>query len=362
VALSDRRLVVVLGNMQRGNVYLDPPAERDIPISHERIEAISFERIPGPDRPKIKRVRSRGRWELAESWTPEKWSQVVLGGAGGYDKGGAVPTEFVFPALMSGRLVRATFPSAALDDHVQTIIARERGYWLMHNHRRIEIGKPAIGYSDDQGRTWLEGKVNDPCPLTHLYWPFGQLIETVDGALVLPFYGYRTEQDMLDHCYSCAVARSHDGGTTWGHWTILGCDPNRIWSFCEPSMLARPDGVWVAFMRTETPANQPWMSAMMFRTVSLDKGRTWSEPKPSVVGSQPAALLLPDGELAFVVRSTGRQASSVYFSRDLGETWDYALEGAYNTSMAGLLDDDTFWVWANNEALIYRRVRRRTRR
>ena len=110
-------------------------------------------------------------------------------------------------------------------------------------------------------------------------------------------------------------------------------------------------------MRTETPANQPWMSAMMCRAVSLDKGRTWSQPRPSVVGSQPATVLLPEGELAFVVRSTGRQNSSLYFSRDLGETWDYALEGGYNTWMAGLLDENSFWVWANNEALIYRRVR-----
>jgi hypothetical protein len=65
---------------------------------------------------------------------------------------------------------------------------------------------------------------------------------------------------------------------------------------------------------------------------------------------------LPGGEIAFIVRSTSRQNSSVYFSRNLGETWDYALEGAYNTSMAGLLDEKRFWVWANNEALIYERL------
>ena len=56
------------------------------------------------------------------------------------------------------------------------------------------------------------------------------------------------------------------------------------------------------------------------------------------------------------MRSTGRQNSSVYFSRDLGKTWDYALEGTYNISMAGLLNEKTFWVWANNEALFYKRV------
>jgi len=83
---------------------------------------------------------------------------------------------------------------------------------------------------------------------------------------------------------------------------------------------------------------------MMSRTPQHGWGRTWSEPKPSVVGSQPAGGRPSGRGDRLVVRSTGRQNASVYFSRDLGETWDYALEGAYNTWMAGLLDENSFWV------------------
>ncbi|MBI3922835.1 MAG: exo-alpha-sialidase, partial [Armatimonadetes bacterium] len=85
LAMSDSRILVTLGNMQRGSSQFSPPSELDIPIGHERIEALGFGRIPGGPAPTTKRVRSRGRWELAESWRPEKWSEIVLGGAGGSD-------------------------------------------------------------------------------------------------------------------------------------------------------------------------------------------------------------------------------------------------------------------------------------
>ena len=356
LVLSDRRLVVVMGNTQRESGYTVPSAQQKIPLEHERIEAIGFDRLTGGSQPKMNRVRSRGRWALAESWTPQKWSQVVLGGAGGYDAGGAIPTEFVSPPLKSGRLIKITSPPETSDFHSMKFIGRERGYWVMHHERHITMPRPQLMYSDDEGKTWREGKLTEPSPVARLYAPFGQIIEGDDGTVVAVFYGYCTEQDMVDHCYSSAIVRSGDEGETWGDWSIIGRDPNRIFSYCEPTVLASPDGVWVTLMRTETPANQPWMAAMISRAVSLDQGRTWSQPKATVVGSQPAAVVLPGGELAFVVRSTGRQNSSVYFSRDLGETWDYALEGAYNTSMAGLLDEKTFWVWANNEALIYKRL------
>jgi hypothetical protein len=354
--MSDERLLVTLGNMQKGTGYLDPPRECELPIGHERIEVIAFNRIPSVSTSKRQRVESKGRWVLTESWTPEKWNEIVLGGAGGYDAGGAIPSRHISPPLKSGRLVKFTFPEAGSDSHVIKIIGRERGYWVVHHERRIEMAAGGLAYSDDGGKTWLESELTDPGPMKQA-WPSGQVTETGEGTIAAIFYGYKTEQDMLDHRYCSVIARSYDDGETWGDWSFIGCDSDRIWSYCEPSLLVTPEGLWVAFMRTETPANLPWMSAMMTRSVSLDEGRTWSRPIPSIVGSQPAMINLPGGEIAFIVRSTARQNSSIYFSRDLGETWDYALEGAYNTSMAGLLDENRFWVWANNEALIYERLR-----
>jgi hypothetical protein len=66
-------------------------------------------------------------------------------------------------------------------------------------------------------------------------------------------------------------------------------------------------------------------------------------------------VVLPDGGLACIVRSTSRQGSGIYFTYDFGRTWQYALAGPYNTQDAGMLDDDQFWVFAGNEAVIYRK-------
>ena len=287
---------------------------------------------------------------------PEKFSEVVMGGSGGYQEFDVETFEYRFPPLRSGRLIKCSCVKEISDNVQVNFIGRDKGYWIKHIERQKEFEKARIMYSDDDGAHWQEVNLLDWGGM-YLTFPSGQLVELDDGTLIIPWYGYKTAQDMRDHHYKSVVVRSTDGGKTWGDWGIIGSDPDRIWSYCEPTLLARPDGVWVTLMRTEVPAAQPWFGAMMCRSVSLDKGHTWSVPTPSVQGSQPATVLLPGGELAFVVRSTGRQASGVYFSRDLGETWDYALEGGYNTWMAGLLDENTFWVWANNEALIYRRVR-----
>ena len=120
---------------------------------------------------------------------------------------------------------------------------------------------------------------------------------------------------------------------------------------------ARPD-LWIAFIRTEVRTRVPWMGGMISRTVSKDFGATWSKPEITVPGSQPAAVAFPDNSIALIVRTTGRSAPGVYFSRDYGATWDYALSGPYNTLAAGLTDEKTFWLNANNEVLIYRKRER----
>lgn len=91
LSLSDKRILVTLGNMQRGSA-------------------------------------SRGRWELAESWTPEKFSDLVLGGSGGYNEGGAVITDYNYPPLKSGRFIKVAYGKELSDSYTMTIVGREKGY------------------------------------------------------------------------------------------------------------------------------------------------------------------------------------------------------------------------------------------
>ena len=327
--LTRDRLLVVLGNRQRGTVYCDPPREQEIPIELERIEAITFDRLPSEPTPSVARKKSAYRWELAESWTPKQWRER-----------GSQPLAGKGTVLRSGRWVQfQPGEGETTDSHTISIVGRARGYWIQRSERRISTPAGHWAYSDDNGKTWARAALADPSPLAALSAQSGQVFQEADGTVVAPFHGYM-----------------NDEGETWGDWSILGYDiAERYYSYCEPTVIPVSEDLWICFMRTETSNFVPWFSAMMMRAVSTDRGRTWSKPEACVWGTQPALVHLSDGALALVVRSTGRQGSGIYFSYDEGMTWDYALAGPYNTWDAGMLDEERFWVWAHNEIVIYRR-------
>jgi len=352
--LSPNRLVVVLGNRQQGSLYNDPSHECDVPIELERIEAISFDRLAplGSVAPRLAQARAPSRWEIAESWTPQQWRETVH-----------LPPAGEGFVLASGRWVRCLTSSDVEDHHVHQISGRARGYWIHTHQRRITWEPPRFQYCDDAATrdpdemTWVNGRLVDPDPLAALSCPSGQCFQGPDGTVVTTSYGYVNDRDMSDHVYCCALCRSRDDGLTWGDWSVFGRDRrDRQFSYCEPTILPMEDGTWVAFMRTEAKNQIPWMGAMMTRCVSNDGGYTWSPPQACVPGSQPALIVLGDGGLALIVRSTGRQKSGVYFSYDQGASWDYALAGPYNTSDAGMLDANRLWIYAGNEVVIYRRT------
>ena len=234
-------------------------------------------------------------------------------------------------------------------------MGQARGYWIQKSVRNISKPKAYWRYSDDEGKSWQTAKLVDANPLTGTSG-VERIIEQPDGTIISVCHGYVNEDDMHIHLYGCFLCRSKDGGESWGDWSILAYDSEeKYYSFGEPTLLALSEDYWIAFMRTETINTMPWMGAMMTRTVSTDHGYTWSKPEVCINGSQPAVLNLSDGGLALIVRTHSRQQSGVFVSYDGGETWSYALAGPYNTSDAGILDDDRFWVYAGNEVVIYRR-------
>ena len=346
LALSKDRIMVALSNRQQGTGYCDPPREVSISIELERIEAITFDRLPSEPTPQVTRRESPYRWEMAESWTPRQWQER-----------GTQPLAGKGNVLRSGRWVQYQPGDGEIkDSHKRSIIGRARGYWIQRSERLISWPTGHWAYSDDSGQTWTRAALSEPCPLQALALQSGQVFEEADDTIVAPFYGYMNEEDMLRHTYGSCICRSHDGGASWGDWSTLGYDSEEhYFSYCEPTVLPVSEDLWICFMRTETENFVPWFGAMMMRAVSTDRGRTWSKPEISVSGSQPALVHLSDGGLAFVIRSTGRQGPGVYISYDKGMTWDYALAGPYNTWDAGMLDDDRFWAFANNEVVIYRR-------
>lgn len=163
-------------------------------------------------------------------------------------------------------------------DHREKIDGRD----VMHSH---------VFYSDDHGKTWtLGGSVamhTDEC----------QVVELSDGTLLINMRNYwgRTAKQP-EKGGMRAVARSRDGGATWGP---LEFDRTLIEPVCQASLLRDPmtegDKPLLLF---SNPASTTARHRLTLRA-SVDEGRTWFAER--VLHAGPAAYscltVLPDGAI-----------------------------------------------------------------
>ena len=99
LALDDDRLMLVVGQRQKGTGYTDPPHEVNLPIEKERIETIVMKRVRENSaqaaEPPQAHGEPQGQWYLAERWPEEEWRQKV-----------GQPPNDVTLVLKSGRWIR----------------------------------------------------------------------------------------------------------------------------------------------------------------------------------------------------------------------------------------------------------------
>ncbi len=169
-----------------------------------------------------------------------------------------------------------------------------------------------ITRSRDGGKTWstpvlseaIHGLQKGGATIS----PFGKMVELPDGTVLMSVYceffdgrGNRT-----------FLARSKDGGKSWGDLSQVGQDVN------ETGLLALPDGSLIAAMRSE---KNPHLST----SISKDGGRTWSTPLLVTKDMEHPAdlILLKNGDvlLSFGVRNSP-QGIAALLSHDKGKTWD----------------------------------------
>ena len=212
------------------------------------------------------------------------------------------------------------------------------------NHSR-ETG----AYSDDRGETCHKSSFADPGGLrTAAFWA-GNMVEEADGTIVAPVYGYQTAEDLGIHFYSCHLVRSHDGGQSWGDWSIVGNDPQRMCTYSETSLVAFENNIWVVFMRTEYVYAVPHILTTT-RSVSTDRGRTWTVPEPCAVSGVYGSLLLPDDGVAIAAQNTCGWGLTITY--DYGHTIAYALPATYAPTRTGVLDDKTFWIYNQHGSIV----------
>jgi hypothetical protein len=365
LALDEEHLLLAVGQRQRGTAYTDPPHAVNIPLEKERVETISVSRIlTESDAPSLKRAKSEpGSWRLVESWSVEEWQKRT--GQPASTSGEAVGQSAV--ALDSGRWVRMQSEELIPDWHETWYgrsIGREKGYWVWRHGYEIgfrlseheAVSRLRVSYSDDAGKTWQKAEV-ETGPLKVGQFPMlGSLFDDGKGTLAVAVYGYQSAKDLSESLYTSALCRSHDGGKSWGDWSVIAYDRKaRDAAYSETALEALPDGTWVALIRTENRSNIPQLGAVVSRSVSTDQGKSWSLPCPSAAAGMLASLVLPDGGLAVAGQNTCGWGLTISYNG--GETWDYALPATYFPTRSGVIDEKSFWLYDEhgNIVSIYRR-------
>ncbi|MDI6704221.1 MAG: sialidase family protein [bacterium] len=164
--------------------------------------------------------------------------------------------------------------------------------------------------SSDNGYTWEE-------PI-RVEIPFrggatsSRVIELPDRCLLLPMYG------KYGNGAISFVAKSMNGGDTWGDVSIIARRIRGRVEYYEPSLLYLSRGNIIAMIRSSITGGY------LYQSESLDYGNTWSDPKKTDIWGHPADLLqLKDGRIlcTYGYRKSPFGIRGV-ISEDQGRTWD----------------------------------------
>ena len=172
--------------------------------------------------------------------------------------------------------------------------------------------------SSDQGFTWGEPQ---PVQSSLPYGPcIGKtaILEMPDGTLLMPLYG-PAPADPIGRMF---IDRSTDGGHIWGHPTTVAYDPEQRVDFHEPPLLLLPNGKLLTVMRTSGA------DGYLYQAFSTDGGWTWQGLHRTTIWGFPAHLLrLRSGRIlcAYGYRREPFGVRAVV-SEDEGETWQLDRE------------------------------------
>lgn len=189
----------------------------------------------------------------------------------------------------------------------------------------------------------LHASLNDPGLLRDannglmpvVWW--GDIKELADGSIVAgvyPCYYRNSKGEVLRNGVSFYISLDHGA-----HWNILGKIPYQLEGkdfesfvydtkdgFTEPAFEILKDSTFLCVMRTDNVAP-------MYKSISKDKGKTWTIPEPFTPnGVKPQLLKLDNGVLAL---ASGRPGIQVRFCLEGdGENWTEPID------MMLFLDED----------------------
>lgn len=221
--------------------------------------------------------------------------------------------------------------------------------------------RPVVRFSSDEAQTWSEPVTIIPDNETGYYvLNNDRVIELSGGRLLAPLaLHHRPGWEKPDWNGEVGVYYSDDAGATWSRsrdWRQAHDPSGKRVSSQEPGVVELADGTVLMFIRSG--------AGEQYRSLSTDRGETWSAPQPMGVASpqSPASIeRLPGGDALVMVwndhsalpvgERKARTPLSLAVSGDEGKTWSKALvlepdpKGWYCYTAMEFAGDDLFLAY-----------------
>ena len=199
--------------------------------------------------------------------------------------------------LPSGRLVLACHEWQETPGTVIHLDAKPVGvhHYRWRGFRRAS--KLKILISDDEGHFWTSAATDTRGgPLAPA--AMGQVF-AANGAAWLPVYGPSNEPQMDAALSSVGLMRSDDGGKSWrfSHW-LVKAEQSRGIGYGPGEITVLPDGRWLGMLQGNDRGRGDYTRPRVCRTISTDRGRTWSVPEQKFLNHGTSTVTLDgrDGE------------------------------------------------------------------
>lgn len=221
--------------------------------------------------------------------------------------------------------------------------------------------RPVVRFSSNEAKTWSEPASIIPDSETGYYvLNNDRVVQLSGGRLLVPLaLHHRPGWEKPDWNGEVGVFFSDDAGATWRRsrdWQKAHDPAGGRVSAQEPGVVELADGSVLMFIRSG--------AGEQYRSVSTDRGETWSAPRPMGVASpqSPASIeRIPGGGALVMVwndhsalpagERKARTPLSLALSRDEGRTWSKSLvlepdpKGWYCYTAMEFTKDDLFLAY-----------------
>ena len=225
--------------------------------------------------------------------------------------------------LASGRLVLACHEWQETPGTVIHIAARPAGvhHYRWRGFRRASKLKLLI--SDDEGHSWTSA-VTDTSGGPLAAAAMGRVFEA-NGVAWLPVYGPSNKSQMDAALSGVGFMRSDDDGKSWrfSHWLVKAEQSQGI-GYGPGEITVLPDGRWLGMLQGNDRGRGDYTRPRVCRTISTDRGRTWSLPEQKFLNHGTSTVTL-DGQAGEEIMVGGWKDRGIMFTvgTNAGDDWLY---------------------------------------